>query len=246
MEETQQTSQTEKPQQIEETKTDTAPKKQASKKWLIWLAAVIIVAGVTGGAMYQWQHGKLEAANKNADEATTHAAGLMTALAKSKSDMKTLQKKADSVQEQYDEAKATLNSYQAAAKTSPAIGSVVATQADLAVAINGSEYVNPGGITTQGGKWFGVNLTLTNNTKSTVSINLADFHLKDQQNNEYPEQTIQGATTLPEGWVSMPNSKTLAPGESIRGAVTFQMPTDSIKGFNFVNVTKAFPVSSAN
>ena len=218
-------------EQIQHTDTQ---KTNKVKPILLTLLALVLVAAAGGGSYY-WQHQKLETAN--ADLATTKSQNT-----KLNADLSNEKKQVTTLQNQYNQAKATIDGYQASVSASHA---KVATQADLTLKVNGAQYVNPAGTVTQGGKWFGVNITLTNNTSDTVSVSDSNFYLKDSQGNQYPELTIQGASTLPTGWVSLPNT-TVAPGQTLTGTVTFQMTTDTIKSFNFINVTNSYPVTSSS
>lgn len=211
--------------------------KGAGGKPVLWAVLVVILIAAAAGATYFWQHKKLTNTNAALTAANTKISMLNGTAASQ-------QKKLDSLQSQYNQAKATIDSYQAAAQNART-EVVVATQADLGLTVNGAQYVNPAGSVTSGGKWFGVNVTLTNNTSNAISVNDSDFQLKDQQNNSYTEETMQNASTLPSGWTSLPN-QILTPGQTLKGTVIFQMPNDTVKDFTFVNVTKAFPVHSAN
>jgi flagellar basal body-associated protein FliL len=213
------------------------PKKRRGMLLSLIACLVLLVAGV--GGVYYWQYSKLKTANNDLASANSQNTKLS-------SDLSTDKKQISTLSNQYNQAKATIDSYQAAAKSSQSSQTTIATQADLSLVVNGAEYVNPAGTVTQGGQWFGVNITLTNNTSNTISIQDSDFYLKDSQSNSYPEETITGAgSTLPTGWVGLAGG-TLDPGQSVRGTVEFQMPNETVKNFSFINVTNSYSVDSSN
>lgn len=211
--------------------------KRNKKQTIVAVAMTIVAVGLIAG-VYLWQHNKAVQSNNEAVAAKSENQKLNASIV-------TLQKKSSSLQDQYNQAKATLDSYQSAANKN-STAQIVVTQSDLSLTINGAQYVNPAGTVTAGGKWFGVNVTLANNTSKTVSVLSSNFHLRDAQGNEYPEATIVGGeSTLPSGWVGL-SSSTLAPGETMKGTVEFRMSDETAKSFNFINVSKAFPVTSSN
>jgi hypothetical protein len=203
------------------------------------LAVVILVAAV--GGTYFWQHDKYTAEVKlatdtnnkftAADEKLMSATTLVTNFTKQVSTLSTENKQ--------------LGNELSSSSLSSNVTNQESTPADLSLTVNGAEYVNPDGTVTQGGTWFGVDFTLTNNTSNTINVTDNDFQLKDAHNNLYPEETTVGASTLPAGWVSL-NNPTLAPGNKVGGVITFIMPNTTIKNFTFINGTNTYPLTSAN
>ena len=203
---------------------------------IVGVLVIVLLLGAVA-ATYLWQHGKynsalrlasdnnseLQESNKNLAKAST----LVTSLTKQ---ISTLSTKNKQLQNQLGEM---------------SVNNQPATQESLNLAVKGAEYVNPAGTVTQGGTWFGVDVSLTNNTSSTITVSNSSFQLQDSQGNQYPEETIIGASTLPAGWVSL-NNPTIAPGQTVKGAVTFIMPNNNIKSFTFINSTRSYQVTSSN
>lgn len=198
---------------------------------------LVLVASVLG--TYKWQHNKYAAEVKLAADTNSKLTVANKNLSSASALVTDLTKQVNTLTAQNKQLEGELK------YSSNNIVPQQPSQADLNLVVNGSEYVNPDGTVTQGGKWFGVNLTLTNNTSGDIKVSNNKFQLKDAQNNYYTEETTINASTLPAGWVSLANP-TIAPGQSVRGTITFVMPSTTTKSFTFINDTKTYPVTSAN
>lgn len=195
---------------------------------LILLVALLLAAGCY--VIYKWQNNQLVTSQAQLTQANKSIASQKNTLDQLTAQVATL--KTESKQ-----ATDALASYESQ------VNSV--TPSDLAITVNGAQYVNPAGTVTASGSWFGINVTVNNPTKSSITLALNTLQLKDKANNSYPEFGFSGSTTLPSGWVDLA-SQTLAPGDTVKGVVLFQMPNTSTKSFTFINGSKSYVITSTN
>ncbi|HSX34627.1 MAG TPA: DUF4352 domain-containing protein [Candidatus Saccharimonadales bacterium] len=203
------------------------------KRVLLVLLVVVLVAA-SGGGMYLWQHGQLE--DKNAS-------------------LQTANKKADALTKQLGAAKTTLTATNAKLKKANDTlaeqqGNAPVTQEALGLTVNRStrmiyadglgEYRHANAHT------VAVSMTLTNTTKQPVSVQTASFKLKDGDNNTYK---LYGSgslgSRLGSGYADL-YDQTIEPGESVSGALEFQVDSGKTTNYTLYNESKTYPFTASS
>ncbi len=210
---------------ILESKLQKSPKNHKILKGILFIVVVLLLMGASGYGTYAWQHKKLDAANTKISADNSQIASL-------NKNNQTLDAKLSTLNTQYKQVNSALSTYEAAASVTPA---------NLKLTVNDGAYVYPDGTVPAGGHWFGVNVTITNPTSSTIKLVTADYKLKDPQQNEFQEFGDAGASTLPAGWVDL-QDQTLAAGETVKGVLLFPVTNTSIQSYTLVNGTQSYPV----
>jgi Tfp pilus assembly protein PilN len=208
-------------------------KSHVVKRVLLVLLVVAIVAA-SGGGTYLWQHGlltdknaSLQAANKKADALTKQLGTAKTTLTATNAKLK---KANDALAEQQ--------------------GNTPAMQEALSLTVNRStrmiyadglgEYRHANAHT------VAVSMTLTNNTKQPISIQTASFKLKDSDSNTYKLYgTGSLGSRLGSGYADL-YDQTVEPGESVSGALEFQVTSGKTTSYTLYNESKAYPFTASS
>lgn len=201
-----------------------APRPRHGRLWKL-VAVILLVLLVALVAFCYRQYQSLVSANNSINS-------LKGSNQKLTSDLSTAESKFAALKTEYDKSQSVVSAPPAAA-----------AQSDIGLTINAAQYVNPSGTVTAGGTWFGVRLTLTNNTTSSIDVSAKKFTLKDGQGNVYQEMGFSGATTLPGGWgANTLQDQTIAAKGLVTSDLIFQVSDKSISNYTLVNDTKTYPV----
>ena len=209
---------------------------KARLKVSVLLSAVVIVltASSTYG-MYYWQH----------TEVTALSAKLASADAtinKMSKDLATLNARYKTIDGQYQALQGQYQAVISSQSQSPP------SQSDLTLTVlRAARYTT--GPCCQYRQNVAVVVMLKNPTKSTISIATTAFKLKDANDNSYFAQPGVASgpdavnTYLGTGYVDL-ISQTLAPGDSVSGAIHFYVVDKSIQNYTLVNGDNTYPVTA--
>jgi len=222
----------EKEQSTPETPTKSPTSHKMKRVLLVSLAALLVVA--SGAGVYMWQHGQVT---------------------DKKTDLQTANKKVADLTKQLKTAKDTLTTTNAKLKTAndklaEEQGQTPATQESLNLTVNRStrmiyadglgEYRHANAHT------VAVSMTLTNNTKQPISVQTASFKLKDSDNNTYKLYgTGNLGSRLGSGYADL-YDQTIEPGESVSGALEFQVSSGKTTSYTLYNGSNSYPFTASS
>ncbi len=196
-----------------------------SRRWVI-VSVILLMLLAGAGVLYYVQYKKLSSANASVDNLTSSNKKLSAELSSTQSKLSTLQTEYNKI---------------LAANAAPV------SQSDLLLKVIAAQYVNPGGTVTAGGTWFGVRLTLTNNTSSAISVTASNFTLKDSQGNIYQQAGFMGASTLPSGWgINTLQDQAIPANGTVTGNLIFHVASITPASYTLVNGSKPYSVSVTN
>jgi hypothetical protein len=214
--------------------TQTSVKKSPVLKRVLLVVAVVVLAGASGAGAYVWQHRQL--ADKNVD-------------------LQVANLKVNALTKQLDTARSTLTATNAKLKKANDTiaqqqGETPATQESLNLTVNRStrmiyadglgEYRHANAHT------VAVSMTLTNNTKQPISVQTASFKIKDADSNTYK---LYGSgnlgSRLGSGYADL-YDQTIEPGESVSGALEFQVSSGKTTDYTLFNESKTYPFTASS
>lgn len=210
------------------------PKARLKASVLLPAVCIVLIAGSTLG-MYYWQH----------KEVTTLNAKLASADA-------TINKKSKAIAALNVQYTSLVGKYQALQGQNLAISANQSqsppSQSDVTLSVlRAARYTD--GACCQYRQNVAVVVTLKNSTKSTISIATTAFKLKDANDSTYIAKpgVTSGSdavnTYLGTGYVDLID-QTLAPGDSVSGAIHFVVVDKSIQNYTLVNGDNTYPVTA--
>lgn len=221
-------------EQNPETPTPIPTKKSPALKRVLLVLAVIVLIGASGAGAYVWQHRQLT--DKNAS-------------------LQTANKKVSALAKELDTAKSTLTeTNDKLKKANDTIarqqGETPVTQENLSLTVNRStrmiyadglgEYRHANAHT------VAVSMTLVNDTKQPISVQTANFKIKDADNNTYK---LYGSgnlgSRLGSGYADL-YDQTVEPGESVSGALEFQVSSGKTTDYTLYNQSKTYPFTASS
>ena len=210
--------------QVEETlhrSRRTMPKfRTITKALLILLVAVIV--GAASYSTYVWQHSQLISSDSHVGQLNNDVKKLKTQV----SDLQTKNKQLQSV-------------------VTASQNTNYVTETDLAISVDSTTYnAQPScQAITSTPAFAAIDMVISNPTKTPIYLVPNTLKLKDANNNVY--LGVGNSFTNPSciaGYKYLAD-QTIAPGETIRGALVFQVPSSSIHSFKLVNGTRTYTVN---
>lgn len=212
-----------------------AGRNQKIKLGVAIIGIALVVAAISGYAVYQWQQDKIESSSADKRKLQEKVNSLQT---------KTLdiEKKFENASKELSEKlKEESMKAESEVRSAPAYSAPpkMLTQSDLTLSINKAVRFNPSGIEGHKETGVGVELTVSNKTDTALPISIVSLQIQDGENHTYQIIPSLSSTYLPTGYVSLLN-QTINPGQTAKGWVTFHVTDVSPTTFVLFNGSKTY------
>jgi hypothetical protein len=197
---------------------------------VVVVLVVLILVSASGYGAYYWQHNEVNRLNSQ--------------LAATKSQLSSVKSQDVSLYSQLSKRLASVEATnkQQSDQLAAIAAEVPVTQTSLDLVVNQSSrwsnIENP--ITSV---YVSIDVSLTNNTKTPISVAATGFELKDSNNNAYIGETGYAEQKLGSGYTDL-RDQTIQPGDSTTGAITFEVVDHSITSYTLENGTNKYPINA--